>query len=147
YTEFWLAVHLYEAQWLKSVSGDDLIVKNERGRTTARVMDRYWSQVTSLTPCFVMTAFQLPKYFKLYKKDAALDFDLGRVDLPMVDEAGQVDTSVGAAAFAVANRALVVGDVQQLAPVWSIDPESDEEIAKVHDLESRWPMMKTNGLT
>lgn len=147
YTEFWLAVHLYEAQWLKSVSGDDLIVKNERGRTTARVMDRYWSQVTSLTPCFVMTAFQLPKYFKLYKKDAALDFDLGRVDLLIVDEAGQVDTSVGAAAFAVAKRALVVGDVQQLAPVWSIDPESDEEIAEVHDLESRWPMMKTNGLT
>lgn len=147
YTEFWLAVHLYEAEWLQTASGTTLIRKDVRWQTTAEVMDRYWNQLPALTPCFVMTAYQLPKYFKLSKKGRGHTFDLGRADLLIVDEAGQVDTSVGAAAFAVTKRALVVGDVQQLAPVWSIDPVSDSEIAGVHGLSECWPGMEERGLT
>lgn len=65
----------------------------------------------------------------------------------IVDEAGQVATSVGAGAFALAKRALVVGDVQQLAPVWSLDPETDQGIAEAHELGWRWDSMKEFGLT
>ncbi|NDK87984.1 hypothetical protein GYA93_00075 [Gordonia desulfuricans] len=147
YTEFWLAIHLYEAEWLRAAAGESLIRKDDRWRTTAEVMGRYWEQIPALTPCFVMTAYQLPKYFKLSRKGGGHTFDHGRADLLIVDEAGQVDTSVGAAAFAVTKRALVVGDVRQLAPVWSIDPVSDSEIAAVHRLSERWTALEERGLT
>lgn len=147
YTQFWMAVHLYEAQWLKIAAGDELIPADHRRRTTASVMETYWRQAPALTPCFVMTAYQLPKYFRLFTRAAKPEFDLGRADLLIVDEAGQVDASVGAAAFATAKRAVVVGDVNQLAPVWSIDPESDREIAGLHGLGDHWPAMEAAGLT
>lgn len=153
YAEFWVAVHLYEAQWLLFAAGEDahsaVIPVAERNRTTRRYMEQYWGQVTALTPCFVMTAYQLPKYFKLWtRNEDETDYDLGRADLLIMDESGQVDTSVGAAAFAVAKRALVVGDVRQLAPVWSIDPDSDRQIAPVLGLsEPEWEAMTTRGLT
>ncbi|MEJ9077277.1 DEAD/DEAH box helicase [Gordonia malaquae] len=147
YVEFWLAVHLYEAQWLQATSGKDFIRSADRWRTTAETMNKFWSQLPALTPCLVMTAFQLPKYFKISRKQNTHSFDIGRADLLIIDEAGQVDTSVGAAAFAVAKRALVVGDVQQLAPIWSIDTESDAEIAAIHGLSSIWPDLNLRGLT
>lgn len=152
YAEFWNAVHLYEAQWLSFASGADannaVIPVAERKRTTQRYMEKYWGQVAALTPCFVMTAYQLPKYFKLWtKNEEDTRFDLERADLLIMDESGQVDTSVGAAAFAVAKRALVLGDVRQLAPVWSIDPESDRQIASTLGLADQWEEMTFRGLT
>lgn len=153
YAEFWIAVHLYEAQWLTfasdTESDDRIIPVRERNRTTPDYMKKYWRQVAALTPCFVMTAYQLPRYFKLYTgKEEKTDFDLERADLLIMDESGQVDTSVGAAAFSLAKRALVVGDVNQLAPVWSIDPESDRQIATVDGLtDDQWQTMTDHGLT
>lgn len=146
---FWLAVHRYEAQWLSMcTAGEELIPPAERNRTTLRYMDRYWPQATALTPCFVMTAYQLPKYFKLWAKPGEKpEYDLARADLLIVDEAGQVDTSLGAAAFALAQRSLVVGDVQQLAPVWSIDPESDRVMGESFDLGPAWHAVERRGLT
>ncbi|MEB0134642.1 hypothetical protein QN362_04790 [Actimicrobium sp. CCC2.4] len=40
-------------------------------------------------------------------------------DVLIVDEAGQVSPDVGAALFALAQRALVVGDIYQIEPVWN----------------------------
>ena len=148
YAQFWLAIHIYEAEWLLAAAGDELIPHDERYRTTASHMEKYWQQVTALTPCFVMTVYQLPKYFKLWtEKGEKPRFDLRRPDLLIVDEAGQVDISVGASAFALPKRALVVGDVLQLAPVWSIDPESDREMASTFGLGDHWDHMGDSGIT
>lgn len=149
YVEFWLAVHYYEAEWLLAASDEEqVIAEKERFKNTPELMELYWQQVASLTPCFVMTAYQVPRYFKLYAPQGdPNNFDLERIDLLIVDEAGQVDTSVGAAAFALAKRALVVGDVQQLAPVWSLDSETDQGVAQAHELGWHWDTMKEQGLT
>lgn len=67
YVEFWLAVHYYEAEWLLAATDEEqLIADKERFKNTPELMVRYWEQVASLTPCFVMTAYQVPRYFKLY---------------------------------------------------------------------------------
>lgn len=127
YAEFWLAVHYYEAQWLLT---DNFIEPDKRRRNTREIMGRYWSQAAALTPCFVMTVYQLPKYFRLYAgPDRPSRFDLGRIDLLIVDEAGQVDTPLGLPSFALASRVMVVGDEKQLSPVWSIDEQTDREVA------------------
>lgn len=146
YLQFWLAVHYFESQWLTAA----FIPEEDRFKSTASVMNLYWQQAAALTPCFVMTAYQVPKYFKKYsKKGEPSRFDLGRIDLLIVDEAGQVDTPIGLPAFAVAKRALVVGDEQQLAPVWSLDDVTDQQMADGSGIaKEEWTEeLKSRGMT
>lgn len=127
YAEFWLAVHYFEAEWLLA----DHLDKDERFKSTGDVLPRVWPQAASLTPCFVMTLYQVPRFFGRYTRPGEpRAFDVGRIDLLIVDEAGQVDTPLGLPALALAQRALVVGDEKQLSPVWSLDEETDREIAE-----------------
>lgn len=147
YAEFWLAVHYYESRWLLT---EDFVAPEDRFKNTARVMSTYWPQAAALTPCFVMTAYQVPRYFSLWTKNGEpAAFDTGRIDLLIVDEAGQVDTPIGLPAFALASRALVVGDEKQLAPVWSIDEETDREVAAGAGISAaEWTEdLKVRGLT
>ncbi|MDY5274003.1 MAG: AAA domain-containing protein [Arcanobacterium sp.] len=130
YAEFWLAVHYYEACWLELGNANAFIPKEERYKSLASYAERYWKQAPLLTPCFVMTCFQVPKYFKLFSRPGEnLQFDVSRIDLLIVDESGQVDTPVGIPSFALAKRALVVGDEKQLSPIWSVDPQTDQDEA------------------
>jgi superfamily I DNA and/or RNA helicase len=41
------------------------------------------------------------------------------VDFLIVDEAGQVSPEVGLASFGLAKQAVIVGDIQQIEPVWN----------------------------
>lgn len=53
----------------------------ERYKNTPEYMDRYWEQAASLTPCFVMTAYQVPRYLKLCAPEGAPEnFDVRRID-------------------------------------------------------------------
>lgn len=147
YVEFWLAVHYYEAQWLLV---DDFIPPEERYKTTRDVVDRYWPQAAALTPCFVMTVYQVPKLFgRFAKQDEPPRFDAGRIDLLIVDEAGQVDTPLGLPVLGLAARAVVVGDEKQLSPVWSLDEETDREMARGEGVgEAVWRTeLRERGLT
>lgn len=147
YAQFWLAVHYFEAQWLLT---EDFIERDERFRSTDDFRSRYWRQAAALTPCFVMTAYQVPKYFRRYTRPGERrSFDVGRIDLLIVDEAGQVDTPIGLPSFALASRALVVGDQKQLAPVWSIDEDTDREVAESAGIpSSAWSEnLQGRGLT
>ena len=127
YAEFWLAVHYFEVEWLLA----DHLDETERWKSTADVLPRVWPQAAALTPCFVMTLYQVPKFFGRYRKSGEPKaYDVGRIDLLIVDEAGQVDTPLALPVIALARRALVVGDEKQLAPVWSLDEETDREIAE-----------------
>ena len=51
------------------------------------------------------------------------------IDLLIVDEAGQVSTEIAACSFALAKKALVVGDEKQISPVWGIDKPLDKSLA------------------
>ncbi|MBB5832494.1 DEAD/DEAH box helicase [Brachybacterium aquaticum] len=147
YAEFWLAVHFFEAQWLLT---DDFLEEKERFKTTRDAVDRYWPQAAALTPCFVMTVYQVPRYFGLWtKEEEPPRFDAGRIDLLVVDEAGQVDTPLGLPILGLARRAVVVGDEKQLSPVWSLDEETDREMARGAGIpEHTWREdLRERGLT
>lgn len=150
YVAFWLAVHYYEFRWLMACAapGDEGIIPEEdRFKNTPAVRDRYWSQAASLTPCFVMTLYQAPRYFTLREGGTDRN-DYGRIDLLIVDEAGQVNTPVALPAFAFARRAVVVGDVHQLAPIWSFDPCEDQGVAQDHGIApTEWDALAEAGLT
>ena len=74
----------------------------------------------------VATFYQAPKLFAFWDPESWQETPLfSFMDLLIVDEAGQVSPEVGAATFALAKRALVVGDIHQIEPVWSILPAVD----------------------
>ncbi|SDX01431.1 AAA domain-containing protein [Hydrobacter penzbergensis] len=129
---FQLALHYWEGEYLSQLEIDLMDPKFEK--KTEEMMKRRWRRQSMLMPCFVSTFFMAPKFFnsykfltkgengkKLYDEQALFDF----IDLLIVDEAGQVSPEVGVATFALAKKAIVVGDVKQIEPVWNINSKID----------------------
>jgi len=125
YMEFWLAVHYYEARWLR---GEDELSENQKGCTYENVLDKFYNRLAFISPCLVMTFYKLPSQFKAYI-DPHYRHMFNKIDLLIVDEAGQVSPEIAAPSFALAKKALVVGDVHQLQPVWSINRVLDKTFA------------------
>jgi hypothetical protein len=119
---FQLAVHYWEGRWLLEV---EAFLQSDMKGKSRKKMEAQWRRYAMLTPCFVSTFFMLPKYFRYSLWDEnqeqfinppLLEF----IDLLMVEEAGQVSTEIGAASFALAKKAIAVGDIYQIPPVRNI---------------------------
>lgn len=72
----------------------------------------------------------LPHHMKIGIRDEKLkkyaeSYFYNFADLLIVDEAGQVLPEVAAASFALAKKALVIGDTAQIAPIWNSYPTID----------------------
>ncbi len=90
-------------------------------------------ELATLAPVFVVTAYSAPKLMRRRLDDLEGDvppYLFGEADLLIVDEAGQGTPEVGASAFLFAKRAIVVGDIEQLEPVWNLDPATDRLLAQ-----------------
>jgi len=90
-------------------------------------------ELAMLAPVFVVTAFSAPKLMR--RRLDSLEGDVppylfGEADLLIVDEAGQGTPEVGANVFLFAKRAIVVGDIEQLEPVWNLDAATDRMLAQ-----------------
>ena len=112
YVEFWMAVHYYEALWL---SEEWDISEKQRGKTFENVLNTMYHRLAMLTPCMVMTSFMLPKQFLAYNGNEKTHYYMyDYADLLIVDEAGQISPEIGVPAFALAKKAVVVGDERRL---------------------------------
>ncbi len=110
---FLLAVHYYEARWLEEA------LENEQSDKPLGTKDRL-KRISMLTPCIVSTLFMTPKFFSSYGQPL-YEF----IDLLILDEAGQASSDKAAAVFALAKKALVVGDIYQIEPVFGITEAID----------------------
>jgi len=116
---FWLSVHFFEAQWL--INFDQKKDKSKSWYIDPQIR-------AMLTPCVIATFFMLPKVFRHEDEDKPFPYD--KIDLLIVDEAGQVSPELALPAFSLAKKALVVGDVCQIPPVWEMqDKGMDLNIA------------------
>jgi hypothetical protein len=80
-------------------------------------LEAKYRRFAKLSPCLVSNFHMAPSFFTAWQgKDIPF---WNAIDLLIVDEAGQVSPDVGAAMFALAKRALVVGDTYQIEPVWN----------------------------
>ncbi|KAF9396975.1 hypothetical protein CPC16_000010 [Podila verticillata] len=80
-------------------------------------LEAKYRRFAKLSPCLVSNFHMAPSFFTAWQGE---DIPLwNTIDLLIVDEAGQVSPDVGAAMFALAKRALVVGDIYQIEPVWN----------------------------
>lgn len=129
---FWLSIHFWEARWILATqntnNGDRKENKGAEGRMNL------WKRRAMLTPCFVSTFFMAPRFFTYSKHIGKTDANGNLwesppleefVDLLLVDESGQVTPEVGVPTFALCKKALVVGDIKQIEPVWNIIPKVD----------------------
>lgn len=133
---FKLATHYWEGEWLLEMG------KFNHDRNESQELPKQkerWRRYAKLTPCIVVTLYKLESFFNAYDlyKFAAngekahiplYEF----IDLLIIDEAGQVSPDVAGANFALARKALVVGDTKQLKPIQNITPGIDRANMKKH---------------
>lgn len=122
---FQLALHYWEGRWIvetENMTHDDKVKKGKA------ISEKRWLRHAMLTPCFVSTFYMSPKFFT-YSKHLGQN-DVGGhiwsdgslfnfVDILIVDEAGQVAPEVGIATFSLAKKAIIVGDILQIEPIWN----------------------------
>lgn len=123
---FQLTVHYWEARWLvecrKLEAGGraDWAGHGKAGLTS--VLPR-WRRRMMLTPCIVSTLHSLPCHmaYRTFSDESFKDeYLINEIDLLIIDEGGQVSPDVAAASFALAKKALVIGDIHQIEPVRSL---------------------------
>ncbi|MGG1662746.1 DEAD/DEAH box helicase [Brevibacillus sp. NRS-1366] len=125
YVEFWFAVHYFECRW---ASGEDRLTEKQIGTSYKNVLDKFYNRLAMITPCLVMTFYMLPKQFLAFG-DQSKFFLYNYIDLLIVDEAGQVSPEIAAGTFSLAKKAIIVGDVYQIEPVWSVNRALDKALA------------------
>ena len=118
---FRLAVHYWEARWLLACREEGDRLDGLASKTGLKVVLPRWKRRMMLTPCIVSTFHSLPSHMTYKSYAGANDFKteylLNEIDLLIVDEAGQVSPEVAGASFALAKKALVIGDIYQIEPV------------------------------
>lgn len=120
---YWMAVHYNECRWI------EIIEKyRERSGGMREVYGKFlWDEIRYICPCVVSTFYMAPKLFEYSSRKYGKSYNYGLADLLIVDEAGQVSPEIGLPTFALAKRALVVGDVKQIPPVYSVPSCLEEE--------------------
>ncbi|ASK21101.1 AAA domain-containing protein [Halomonas sp. N3-2A] len=121
---FQLAVHYWEARWLKECAErpDDLkLTSKGNEKQGLPAVRRRWRRRMMLTPCIVSTLHSLPSHmtYSVFEGEGQFrdDYLVNEIDLLIIDEAGQVAPDVAGASMALAKRVLAIGDVHQIKPV------------------------------
>lgn len=121
---FELALHYWESKWL-----EDARVHIGKNISTPKECIELWQWRAMLTPCFAGTLHTLPDVFVFKEKQdsgIAYRYLTDFADTLIIDEAGQVTPEIGIPSFALAKRAIVLGDTQQIEPIWDITREVDK---------------------
>lgn len=131
---FWLAIHYREAEYITLLEEKNKLSKGEkpaeRGKETYK---KKLQRFACLTPLFIATFHTLPRFATYYGREGEKPYyDL--FDYLIVDEAGQVAPDVSLPSFALAKKAIVVGDTFQIEPVWSVSPQMDVIFLKQNKL-------------
>ena len=126
YTLFKLATHYWEAAYLIEVA--ERLASGQTDNLAPEKLKLLFRRLAKLTPCFVSTFYMLPRHFT-GSMDLIWQPLTNFIDLLIVDEAGQVLPDLSMASFALAQRALVVGDVEQISPVWNLTTALDRSNA------------------
>ncbi len=127
---FALAMRYWEGRWLPEADRSE---PDPRLPGVVAELRRH----AMVAPVIVGTAFTLPRALACLRADGGFGHCLSAADLLIVDEAGQVPPQAAAALFGLARRAVVVGDVEQLKPIWGISSADDEAILYRHGLGRR----------
>jgi DNA topoisomerase IA len=125
---FYIALHIWEVRWLID------ILSATSGTCPGTRMDDV-RRLSMLFPCVVATLHSAPTLFNARhrtEKGYVTSSPFGEIDVVVIDEAGQASPELAMGALALASRAIVVGDLKQLAPVSQFTIQDDDRLAKDH---------------
>lgn len=146
FTSFKVASHYWEARWIEET--ESFLLEPDEYERSPTTMPRRYRRHAKLTPCFVSTFYMLPAVFTAYRGEDKPLFE--EIDLLIVDEAGQALAEVSAASFSLSRRALIVGDTDQIEPVWSVPEKIDLanliQFGLLDDIEQYEEFWKKSGL-
>lgn len=122
-----LTTHYWEGRWLLATREMSPEFESEKRKKGASFRKKSWHRRMMLTPCVVSTFYMLPEEMKVtaFEQGFVDNYLYDFADLLIVDEAGQVLPEVAGASFALAKKALVIGDTLQIEPIWSIPGRVD----------------------
>ncbi len=148
---FHLAARYWEGEWLQEF---ETLYEDEPkklyGYTKQRV-EAFLRRLAKLTPCIASTAYTAPKilrYFDTGVKDSSKNSNpplFDTIDLLIMDEAGQVAPEKGIAPLSLAKRALIVGDTNQIEPIFEHNRYEDGQILRKHALSKHLDDMEYRG--
>ena len=118
YQMFWYAIHYREAEFIHRLGTCD----DGKQRTQEDYTERL-KRLACVMPVFISTFHSLPKYMTYAENGGGYMPLYDGIDLLIVDESGQVSPELAAPSFSLAKQAILVGDIQQIEPVWSISDE------------------------
>lgn len=146
FTAFKVASHYWEARWIEET--ESFLLDPDEYEKSPTTMPRRYRRHAKLTPCFVSTFYMLPATFTAYRGEDVPLFE--EIDLLIVDEAGQALAEVSAASFSLSRKALIVGDTDQIEPVWSVPEKIDlanlSQFGLFEDVEMYESFWKKSGL-
>ena len=125
---FVLATHYWEGRWLLEMQKTRAWSSEQKRKKGASAVQARWRLRMMITPCAVSTFYTLPRHLKCVRHEDGKfvdDYLFNGIYWLIVDESGQVLPEVAAGAFALAKKALVVGDTQQIAPIYSVSEHLD----------------------
>lgn len=152
---FLLATHYWEGRWLAEVKRMHELNESGRMPTGQNKMKLKLKLYAMLTPCMVATLYMLPRVLSVSSPPGKQGIYplYGFADLLIIDEAGQVSPDLVAPAFALAKRALVVGDRHQIEPVHKILKPVDignlvrhRVMSGIEDLDRGYDGLKAKGI-
>lgn len=140
---FCVADRYWSGMWLLEMQERlDKQITDTKGRSK---LEAKYRRFAKLSPCLVSNFHMAPAFFTAWQGE---DMPLwNTIDLLVVDEAGQVSPDVGAGMFALAKRALVVGDIYQIEPVWNTGEATDRANAVKFGLTARTDDPRYDKLT
>ncbi len=127
YQAFHVAMRYWESCWLDEAAQE---LPQDRAKATRLVAQR----AAMLAPVIVSTTQTLPGLALFLNAGMEPQHLVEMAEWLIVDEAGQVPPQLALPVFALAKRALVVGDVEQLAPIASVDTRTNSDIRRKNGL-------------
>lgn len=118
---FCLTDHYWSGMWL--IEMQERLATQAVDSKGVNKLEKKYRRFAKLSPCLVSNFHMAPAFFTAWQGEDKPLWNI--IDLLVVDEAGQVSPDVGACMFALAKRALVVGDIYQIEPVWNTGEATD----------------------
>ncbi|WP_158091204.1 AAA domain-containing protein [Thalassospira mesophila] len=137
---FFLASRYWEARWIHENNNIDT---NTNLKQTAEHISKRMRRYAMLTPCFVATCYKATATFLVPYKGPLQGF----FDMIIMDEAGQVAPEIGGPCLVLGQKAIIIGDTLQIAPIVSVSSAIDRGNLHEAGLLEHKTMLAQNGYT
>lgn len=133
YEAFWYAIHYREAEYLVNLETKQGNNSKDKERGKIGYKEKL-QRFAGVTPIYISTFHSIPRFSTFYDNADGEKAYFDLFDLIIVDEAGQVAPDIAIPSFSLAKKAIVVGDVFQIEPVWSVEEKLDIVNLKMNSL-------------